>query len=92
MARISTASMSELYMFQQAVLEALDLKDRLVTDIKIHVPIDDFATVTVEMIMTEEIAEKLLKIDWKNAPTRTTIVLEKPEEEDVLCKTEKRNC
>jgi len=88
MARISAASMSEMYRFQQAVLEALDLKSRLVTDIKIHMTVDDYATVTVEMIMTEEIAEKLLKIDWKNAPTRTVIILEKPEEEDVPSREE----
>jgi len=83
---------SGLREFQKVILGALDLNGELVMDIKIHIPTDGLATFTVEMALTQEAAEKLLKVDWENAPTRTVIVLEKPEEESVLNKTEKRNC
>ena len=83
---------SDLREFQKVILGALDLNSELVMDIKVHIPTDDLATITVEMVLTQEAAEKLLKVDWENAPTRTVIILEKPEGEDVFSKTEKRNC
>ena len=74
---------SNLREFQKVILGALDLNGELVMDIKIHIPTDDLATLTVKMPLTQETAEKLLKVDWENAPIRTVIVLEKPEDESV---------
>jgi len=71
---------SDLREFQKVILGALDLNGELVMDIKIHIPIDGLATFTVKMALTQEAAEKLLKVDWENAPARTVIVLEKAEE------------
>jgi len=74
---------SGLYDFQMAMLKALDLEGRLVGDIKIHIPTEGLVTIKVEMVLTQENAKEFLNIDWENAPTRTVIVLEKPEDESV---------
>lgn len=74
---------SDLHDFQMVMLKALDLEGRFVSDIKIHIPTEGLVTVEVEMVLTQENAKEFLKLDWENAPTRTVIVLEKPEDESV---------